>query len=1268
MGTGKTYSTKYLLDSNNSSGVAGQVLSTTSTGIDWVDANTVPGTGLWLANGNDIYNSNSGNVGIGTTSPAAGLDIKHATSPLMTRSTNNNAIAMYNEISGGYSHLYLYQINAAARVVISTNGNSYFNGGNVGIGTTSPADGNLQVTKTGMSTGITNVLMNASFADGSNGTGLTIGYRTDETTAVLAPRTATGNLAFYNYDGGWSESMRIKNNGNVGIGTASPDEKLDVAGNIMLSVASSFIKTYSGDLYLSPASNNVTLYPSTGTAAQILNIYNGTSNHAIKLNSSGNSWFNGGNVGIGTTTPNVSGAGSESVVLSVIETSGNRRGILELGDNQNADTGGIGSINFVGTYQDAGHKIMAEIRASGSGATSGQRGSFINFFTKANGTAAIAERMRIDSAGSIKFNAYNGTNNTGSPTHILGTDANGLIVKSTAGSSIGPWLPLAAGSGERVTGDLYISDKLYMRPSSTYGNGYNVMTVTGTNSAPYTSTLSFSNYAQSNVMVIQGSNVGIGTTSPAYQLTVSKNSGFHEAGLDIFQASAGAALQVLRIISDAHGGGGRTGDIAFLTANSATATEKMRILSGGNVGIGTDSPVQPFQVNGQVLFRTTTADGSKNRFQLIPGGSSDAANLYLYYGNTGDGTLSVRINAQGASYFNGGNVGIGTTNPTGKLDVVGSLVTTRVLTTGSLSLIGTDATASAQTVLTISTGVGNATGPNIVLSKSRSQASGAVVASDPLGTIQFQGGNGTASVEGARIQSIAGSTWSSTNRDSDLLFWTTPNASTTIAERMRIDSNGVLQLTSDINGYLNANTIGMEIDINRNPETGTFKDTGLSHARIIMRGDTTANGGSNIKFVTSPTVNTVGTTKMTIAGDGNVGIGTDSPSTQLEIASNTAAGALKITQSAEVTGNAMVYIDNNSASNKPALRIDVTAGGNATDTHGVLINNSGPGYGLIVNGGNVGIGTTSPTQLLHVNSTTANPTGIGLQNSQRYYSVRSNNFSLVFTDETVGSERMRITSAGNVGIGTTSPDSKLDVRGTASGEIARFTTFNGSDSYIYIGRDDSTTEGLTLGYNSSNGDCTIKAVNGSHPIIFEQNTAERMRVASNGGVGINTTNPTEKLEVNGNVKVQGDIIVNSDIELGPSSRIQLDDTPTASTASGSGTIVNWSVSESTTAGTLYTVKSNGGWTTTDADIEAKSTGMLAIALGSNATAGMLLQGFFYKASHGFTIGLPLYISNTAGAFSTTRPTGTNDYVRIIGYATSASYIYFDPDKTWVKLQ
>ena len=140
-----------------------------------------------------------------------------------------------------------------------------------------------------------------------------------------------------------------------------------------------------------------------------------------------------------------------------------------------------------------------------------------------------------------------------------------------------------------------------------------------------------------------------------------------------------------------------------------------------------------------------------------------------------------------------------------------------------------------------------------------------------------------------------------------------------------------------------------------------------------------------------------------------------------------------------------------------------------------------------------------------------------------------------------------------------------------------------------------------------------------------------------------------------------------DIVLGASSSIVLDDTPTASTASGSGTIVNWSVSETVTAGTLYAVKTNGGWTLADADNENTAAYMLGIALGTNATQGMLLQGFFYKSGHGFTIGAPLYISTTGGTFSNSRPTASNDYVRVIGYATSANYIYFDPDKTWVKI-
>ena len=105
-------------------------------------------------------------------------------------------------------------------------------------------------------------------------------------------------------------------------------------------------------------------------------------------------------IGIGTSSPNVSGNGTDDYVgLSIIETSGSRRGFLELGDNQNADTGGIGDINFVGHYQDAGHKVMAQVQAFASGGTSGQRGSVLSFKTKTNGTAAIADHMTIDACG-----------------------------------------------------------------------------------------------------------------------------------------------------------------------------------------------------------------------------------------------------------------------------------------------------------------------------------------------------------------------------------------------------------------------------------------------------------------------------------------------------------------------------------------------------------------------------------------------------------------------------------------------------------------------------------------------------------------------------------------------------------------------------------------------------------------------------------------------------------------------------------------------------
>jgi len=102
--------------------------------------------------------------------------------------------------------------------------------------------------------------------------------------------------------------------------------------------------------------------------------------------------------------------------------------------------------------------------------------------------------------------------------------------------------------------------------------------------------------------------------------------------------------------------------------------------------------------------------------------------------------------------------------------------------------------------------------------------------------------------------------------------------------------------------------------------------------------------------------------------------------------------------------------------------------------------------------------------------------------------------------------------------------------------------------------------------------------------------------------------------------------------------------------------------------------SGSGWTLVDAS-NSSATGVLAIALGSDASDGMLLRGI-YKASttyyNSMTIGGIQFLSTTSGEFSETAPSATTEFVRIIGYCLlpdsgSGGTLYFSPDSTWVEL-
>jgi hypothetical protein len=272
------------------------------------------------------------------------------------------------------------------------------------------------------------------------------------------------------------------------------------------------------------------------------------------------------------------------------------------------------------------------------------------------------------------------------------------------------------------------------------------------------------------------------------------------------------------------------------------------------------------------------------------------------------------------------------------------------------------------------------------------------------------------------------------------------------------------------------------------------------------------------------------TEKMRITASGNVGIGTSSPSYPLTIGSNfTNAGTLS--SGGNLNGSA--YFGQGG----------LTVGVQSTTSHTALFTNStnkdilfGCWDGStnsekmrITSGGAVGIGTSSPGLPLSIHfsdSTTYTTTSRG--NALRVYNTNtgsnvyagiefnadgpanggvaginavvtgSGSAAMTFytRDNSTYGERMRITSGGNVGIGTSSPATAggaftgLDIRGSAGASLI-FGTTSTLFSYIYA---DSTA--LTLQ--------TTSAI----PISFVPGGTERMRITSGGNVLINNTYTT----------------------------------------------------------------------------------------------------------------------------------------------------------------
>ena len=118
-----------------------------------------------------------------------------------------------------------------------------------------------------------------------------------------------------------------------------------------------------------------------------------------------------------------------------------------------------------------------------------------------------------------------------------------------------------------------------------------------------------------------------------------------------------------------------------------------------------------------------------------------------------------------------------------------------------------------------------------------------------------------------------------------------------------------------------------------------------------------------------------------------------------------------------------------------------------------------------------------------------------------------------------------------------------------------------------------------------------------------------------------------------------------------------------------GFISTFVVAENVAAGEVCNINGSGQMALANASAEASSNSLLGLALGSGSSGGQvefLLNGYY--ALSGFAAGDQLYLDPaTPGGLTTTVPSASLNVVRVTGYATSGTEVYFNPDRTWIVL-
>ena len=318
-------------------------------------------------------------------------------------------------------------------------------------------------------------------------------------------------------------------------------------------------------------------------------------------------------------------------------------------------------------------------------------------------------------------------------------------------------------------------------------------------------------------------------------------------------------------------------------------------------------------------------------------------------------------------------------------------------------------------------------------------------------------------------------------------------------ERMIIDDSGQVGIgtsSPDSILHISGGASGKIILEDNSSPRGNYIGISSSDNLVIAADEDNLGTSSSIRFRVDASE------RMRINSSGNVGIGTTSPdwNLQVESGSNT---VLAITSG--TTSNAQIRFGDSGDDNIGMINYD-----NSSDSLAFTTNASE--RMRIDSSGNVGIGTASPSQKLEILDTSNAKTRfaysssvygeIGRKSDGNYeFSAYENGANILFGTSTTNgatTERMRIDSSGNVGIGATSPSYRFVIDNVAEDDDLniQLKTDNSRQANIFFGDQDANFPGY-IGYNHA-----------SNFMLFSSNGSERMRIDSSGNLLVGTTSTT----------------------------------------------------------------------------------------------------------------------------------------------------------------